>query len=216
MLCPICYDAGPQSGITACIPITPLRGNCLLTQCPSSARPVCTAQSLGDICSGASPDPEVFSDLFETDLPAVVLRLVERLGKDVGADLQQTDYRFQPLLPEDDSTLAERLAALGQWCDWFNIGFSAGYMQPQLPLSVDVMEILNDFGQLAEVEAPDAGSEDDEHYFMELVEYVRMAALAVSEQMQADPQRGRPDAENAAPDGTAQPFNATDDDRLLH
>lgn len=163
----------------------------------------------GHVCSGAAPDAGIFSDLFELTLPDVLLRLIERLGTEVRAALQQDDYGFQPLLPDDDSALSERLAALGQWCDWFNIGFAAGYMQPQTPLDVEVMEVLNDFGQLAEVEVPDTGSDDDETCFMELAEYVRMAAHAVFAQMQD------------ATSNTAPPFNtdageAAPDERLLH
>lgn len=178
----------------------------LMRQLLADAAPDISPASLhgaltGYLCSGAAPDPEIFTDLFETPLPDVVLRLLDRLGTEVQELLQQTDYSFQPLLPEDDSVLFERLSALGQWCDWFNIGFSAGYAQPQTPLSVEVMEILNDFGQLAEVEVPDADSEDDERYLMELVEYVRMAAIAVFQQMHDEP--------------AAAPV-APDDDRLLH
>jgi uncharacterized protein YgfB (UPF0149 family) len=178
----------------------------LMRQLLADAAPDISPASLhgaltGYLCSGAAPDPEIFSDLFETPLPEVVLRLLDRLGNEVQDLLQQTDYSFQPLLPEDDSTLLDRLGALGQWCDWFNIGFAAGYADPQTPLSVEVMEILNDFGQLAEVEVPDADSEDDERYLMELVEYVRMAAIAVSQQMHDEP--------------AAAPVDQ-DDDRLLH
>lgn len=138
----------------------------------------------GHLCSGAAPELDVFNDLFELSLPDVLRRLLARLGDDTRAELLRNDYAFQPLLPDDDTALGERLLALGQWCDWFNIGFSAGYMQPQTPLSVDVMEILHDFGQLAEVEVPTGGGEEeDERYFVELVEYVRMAALTVFQQM---------------------------------
>jgi uncharacterized protein YgfB (UPF0149 family) len=189
----------------------------LMRQLLAAAVPELSPASLhgaltGYLCSGAEPDPEIFSDLFETPLPAVVLRLLERLGTEAREVLQQTDYSFQPLLPEDDSNLVERLTALGEWCDWFNIGFSAGYMQPQLPLSVEVMEILNDFGQLADVDVPNAGGEDDENYFMELVEYVRMAAITVFQQMQeAEPGLAADDN-----DEPGQHFADPDNDQLLH
>ena len=167
----------------------------LMRQLLADAAPTLSPASLhgalcGHLCSGAAPELDIFHDLFETQLPDVVLRLLARLGDDTRMEMLRNDYVFQPLLPDDEAALSERLLALGQWCDWFNVGFSAGYMQPQTPLSVDVMEILNDFGQLAEVEAPDAGGEDDERYFVELVEYVRMAALTVFGQMReaTDPQ----------------------------
>lgn len=169
----------------------------------------------GYLCSGATLDIDVFNDLFETELPGVVRQLLERLGNTARDELAQTDYVFQPLLPADEASLGERLAALGQWCDCFNIGFSAGYMQPQTPLSVDVMEVLNDFGQLAEVEAPPAAvdtDDEDENYYMELVEFVRMAAITVFQQLQdAQP----PGAEDAADDLPEQLF-ADPDERLLH
>jgi uncharacterized protein YgfB (UPF0149 family) len=197
----------------------------LMRQLLAEAAPDISPSSLhgavtGYLSSGSEPDSEIFADLFENTLPDVVLRLLERLGTDVRDELQQGDYSFQPLLPEDDSSLIERLSALGQWCDWFNIGFAAGYMQPQTPLGVDVMEILNDFGQLAEVEVPDADSEDNENYFMELVEYVRMAALAVFEQMHDDTQDDSgEDKQRATPDSDQEltdPDDDPDNDRLLH
>jgi uncharacterized protein YgfB (UPF0149 family) len=183
----------------------------LMRQLLAEAAPALSPASLhgalcGHLCSGAAPDLDIFHDLFETQLPDVVLRLLARLGDDTRADLLRSDYVFQPLLPDDDASLAERLLALGEWCDWFNIGFSAGYMQPQTPLSVEVMEVLNDFGQLAEVEPPDAGSEDDERYFVELVEYVRMAVLTVFQQM-----RDAVAAEPVTPAGLAP-----DPDQLTH
>lgn len=138
----------------------------------------------GYISSGAQLQVELFHDLFETSLPEVVDKLLERLGQQACSQLQAVDFSFQLLLPGEDEPLAERLEALGSWCDWFNIGFSAGFMRPQTDLSAELLEVLNDFSQLAEVEPQaDPADEQDELNYMELVEYVRMASISLYQQL---------------------------------
>jgi len=142
----------------------------------------------GQLCSGvARPEPEDLAALLEHKghLAPVVARLCERLAEEAAGQLADPEFHFQPLLPDDDAVLAERVAALGLWCDGFMVGFAAGYIRPEALLSPEVREILGDFGQLAAVDSEPEGTDQDEVDYMELVEYVRMATITLYQQLAA-------------------------------
>jgi hypothetical protein len=125
-----------------------------------------------------------------------VRKLVERLLGEATEQLSHLDYHFQPLLPPDEATLQERVNALGAWCDGFTVGFAAGFIKPESVLSAEAREILSDFGQFAAVS--DNGeelSDQDEVDYMELVEYVRMAAIMLYQQLGSPPPQQAPAAE---------------------
>jgi uncharacterized protein YgfB (UPF0149 family) len=150
----------------------------------------------GQLCSGvAHPDPQELGELLEYhgELAPVVVKLCERLATETADQLGQLDFQFQPLLPPDDAELPERVDALGLWCDGFTVGFAAGFIQPEEILSEEARELLGDLGRLSAVSASaEDCSEQDEVDYMELVEYVRMAAITLFQQL-ASP--GIPDSE---------------------
>lgn len=167
----------------------------------------------GVISSGAQLQVDLFHDLFETSLPDVVEKLIERLGYQARIQLQAEDFSFQLLLPAEEDPLADRLEALSTWCDWFTIGFAAGYMRPQTDLSAEMMEVLNDFSQLANVDAETAQQdEQDELDYMELVEYVRLASVGLFQLLND----AEPSAENQDDLTTGEALFADPDDNLLH
>jgi len=138
----------------------------------------------GYLCSGALLDQDILPDLLQCLIPPVVGNLAERLAAETREELQDTDFGFHPLLPADDFGLAGRIKALGQWCEGFNTGFAAGYLRPGSDMNAEMLEILNDFSQLADADAFVAeATEQDEANFMELVEYVRMAAISLFQQL---------------------------------
>jgi yecA family protein len=110
---------------------------------------------------------------------------------------------FQPLLPDDDAALDQRVAALGQWCQGFLAGFGlAGGADAELA------ETLQDFGAIAQIgldddEASDA--EGSEENFVAIYEYVRLAAVDMFWQSQprndatATPATEEPERQPASP-----------------
>lgn len=91
--------------------------------------------------------------------------------------LQAVNEEFLLMLPDDDAPLNERVEALAQWCDGFLHGMASSRQLDLRELSEDAQELVRDFTELsrAGVEA-DAGSEQDERDYTELVEYVRVGA----------------------------------------
>jgi uncharacterized protein YgfB (UPF0149 family) len=98
--------------------------------------------------------------------------------------LARPDMEFEPLLPDDDAGLAERVSALAAWCQGFLYGFGASGAAAQSKLPETVTEVLGDLAQLSHAGA--VGSEDaevEEEAYAELVEFVRAAVQIVYEEL---------------------------------
>jgi uncharacterized protein YgfB (UPF0149 family) len=98
--------------------------------------------------------------------------------------LARPDMEFEPLLPDDDAVLAERVTALAAWCQGFLYGFGASGTAAQAKLPGTVTEVLGDLAQISHAGA--VGSEDaeaEEEAYAELVEFVRAAVQIVYEEL---------------------------------
>ncbi len=155
----------------------------------------------GLLSSGAPDiDEEDVATLLDCEFVPVVAQLVSRLIETTRAQLQEQDFSFQPVLPLDDTALAARVTALGDWCDSFTQGFSSGFVLGEAALGAEGREALADIAQLAAlVDEPADDMEDQEEDYMELVEYVRMATVTLYQQL-ADT-AAQPVSAMHAPDG---------------
>ncbi len=90
-------------------------------------------------------------------------------------EFNESNFGFQLLLPKDNVVLAERIDALGYWCRGYLSGLGlVGITKEDLDNAV-VKELVHDISQIAHVSIETDASEDDEHNYVELVEYVRIA-----------------------------------------
>ena len=166
----------------------------------------------GLLASGAPDiDEEDISTLMQSGFSPVMGQLVSMLITSTRAQLQEPEFTFRLLLPEDDVALMQRVQALGNWCESFTAGFSAGFMQAETALGSEGREVLTDIAELASLsDEIDNDIEDEENDYMELVEYVRLAAIALFQQLAAV-------EEDPAAAAELSPFMAPDsDDQLLH
>jgi uncharacterized protein YgfB (UPF0149 family) len=87
------------------------------------------------------------------------------------------DSDFQPLLPDDDTSLSERADALSSWCQGFLYGLGSGTTGDPSRVSPEAAEIIRDFTEITHV-GVDAGDETEENEvaFAEVVEFVRVGA----------------------------------------
>ncbi|WP_075184863.1 UPF0149 family protein [Teredinibacter haidensis] len=98
--------------------------------------------------------------------------------------LNDQQYSFQPLLPDDNASLERRAQELAGWCEGFlhglgqTIGKSGLGQGAELPK--DVADALRDMAHISQA-AVDAelDAEQNETYWVELVEYVKVAVLTV-------------------------------------
>ena len=103
-------------------------------------------------------------------------------------DLDKGDYSLQLFLPDDDTEIAVRAQALGQWAQGFLTGFGGAGIDPNTQFSSDNAEALRDLAKITQITSDShdlstADGElltqdgDQEADYFELTEYVRIVAL---------------------------------------
>lgn len=105
-------------------------------------------------------------------LEALYVNTVESLG-------ESSDFEFRVLIPDDETSIAQRSEALSRWCTGYLSGFgSAGHFE-QADLGDDVKEAFSDFSKIAGMNEAVPDSEENEVDLMEICEYVRISVLLI-------------------------------------
>lgn len=117
------------------------------------------------------------------------------LSQQIQSLLADPELGYQLMLPDDDEPLTSRVQALGEWCDGFLIGFgTAARPDAESVQSESVRGALADIVEIANVDSgAEEGSDADESAYMELVEYVRMAAVMLFTEMAPREERTQED-----------------------
>jgi len=103
---------------------------------------------------------------------AAALQLVEEA-------LSDPEFSFEPVLPDETGPLVDRAEALADWCDAFVMGMVAAAPSDS---SAERDEILTDLSAIAGGMEPGTlvdGCDEDEEDFMQILEFVRVAALSL-------------------------------------
>jgi len=94
-------------------------------------------------------------------------------------------FGLKLLLPEDDTELSQRTAALGQWCYGFLTGFGSAGKTGRV-MTEEAEDGLRDLAAIAHIAVEDSEDESDEADYMEVSEYVRMLAASLYLEYAAD------------------------------
>ncbi len=106
------------------------------------------------------------------------------LGEAILAEMDAGDFSFQLLLPDDEEPLADRTEALGEWCQGFLAGLGLGGYREELQISEEAREVVNDLSEISRAEFEFAeNNQEDEQDLAEVIEYVRMGALLLYEEL---------------------------------
>ncbi|MEE9253875.1 MAG: UPF0149 family protein [Pseudomonadales bacterium] len=139
----------------------------------------------GALCAGMILDETRWRELTElagAQIPAQDVDMVLLALLRSAHALDAEDFAFEPLLPDDEGPLRERLQALAAWCDGFLLSF--GIANPDVSLvSEDVAAAIADLQEVVQVDSDVAGSEDEEWQYTEVKEYVKSAALLIREEL---------------------------------
>jgi len=101
--------------------------------------------------------------------------------------LAERQSEFEPLLPDDDDPAVVRVTGLAHWCEGFLHGLVSADHGDALKerLSTEPLaDIIKDMLQITRaVAAEESNEETDEEAFVELVEYLRVAAQLAYEEL---------------------------------
>lgn len=137
---------------------------------------------IAQVLDGLSPKGEAARE---------VLEALSALYQDTRDRLENDSLEFEPLLPDDEAPIAERAAALGQWCEGFLFGLGIAGSHDPAKLPREANEVINDLTEIARIDHDAEVDEDSEIAYTELVEYLRAATLLVREHT-ALPSSARP------------------------
>ncbi|TVZ37522.1 hypothetical protein P886_1863 [Alteromonadaceae bacterium 2753L.S.0a.02] len=122
--------------------------------------------------------------------------------------LADHQYAFQLLLPNDATSLSHRTQELGAWCEGFlhGLGQAIGKsgLSPQQGISKEVSGALKDMAQISQAGVDgdvELDEDENEAYWVELVEYVKVAVLTIYSDIALE---------------RAAPLNPSDDSNTLH
>ena len=110
--------------------------------------------------------------------------MLERVFTATAASFGEQGMEFEPLLPDDEQPLNGRANALALWCTGFLYGLGTGHISDLEALNGDVGEIVRDFTEISRATGDDAeADESNEQAYAELVEFIRVAAQVVFEEL---------------------------------
>jgi uncharacterized protein YgfB (UPF0149 family) len=149
------------------------------------------AEAHGSLCGAlCSMSPYKMQDWINEILPDTgalseeSAAMIERVFTATATTFGEQGMEFEPLLPDDESPLNGRANALALWCTGFLYGLGTGAISDLEGLNGDVGEIVRDFTEISRATGDDADSdESNEQAYAELVEFIRVAAQVVFEEL---------------------------------
>lgn len=110
--------------------------------------------------------------------------VIERVFTATATSFGEQGMEFEPLLPDDEQPLNGRANALALWCSGFLYGLGTGQISDLDGLAGDVGEIVRDFTEISRATGDEADADDsNEQAYAELVEFIRVAAQVVFEEL---------------------------------
>ncbi|GAA5006425.1 UPF0149 family protein [Acinetobacter puyangensis] len=135
----------------------------------------------GIVCVTNPPTQQEWISILNTlQIPPLddeVLALLTEEAEDIAAALNDAELDYLPMLPDDQHVLAERVAALADWCAGVVLGFglASGHIRSD---EAEWIEHLQDVAAVEFTEGDD--DEEGEESFNELYEFVRLIPLSLS------------------------------------
>jgi uncharacterized protein YgfB (UPF0149 family) len=149
------------------------------------------AEAHGSLCGAlCSMSPYKMQDWINEILPDGTAlsdesaAMIERVFTATASSFGEQGMEFEPLLPDDEQPLNGRANALALWCTGFLYGLGTGHISDLEALGGDVGEIVRDFTEISRASGDEADSdESNEQAYTELVEFIRVAAQVVFEEL---------------------------------
>ena len=149
------------------------------------------AEAHGSLCGAlCCMSPYTLTDWVNEILPdgvrlaAESAAMIEWVFTATSTSFGEQGMEFEPLLPDDESPLNGRADALALWCTGFLYGLGTGHISDLEALNGDVGEIVRDFTEISRASGDAADADEaNEQAYAELVEFIRVAAQVVFEEL---------------------------------
>ena len=134
----------------------------------------------------ASKDNDWLNELIDdNNLDKVATTELKQVFTQAREQLTDSNLGLELLLPNDNELLAKRLTALQEWCQGLLYGTALSGLKDFSSLPDDSREYLQDVAQIARSGNFDLEeNEEAEQSFHEIVEYLRVGTLLLSEEVQ--------------------------------
>ncbi len=142
--------------------------------------------------AGAAAGPDWLAQVLDGTDASDALRyecetLLDALYQVTLLELSDRQSEFTPLLPDDDSDAESRTTAMARWCEGFLHGLVSSQHGDALRdrlASEPLADIIRDMLQITRAEVGDDSDEEtNENAYVELVEYLRVAAQLAYEEL---------------------------------
>lgn len=121
------------------------------------------------------PEPDAADETIQHEI-----KMLETLCATTALQLEDREFDFHLLLPNDDATLTARTEAVGLWCQGFVSGLGEGGISLQNKDAAELTEIIQDLTAISQIDTTDiTESEEEEVAYHELVEYVRVIVMTI-------------------------------------
>lgn len=144
----------------------------------------------GLICAGLNKlDADSVPETLLLELPedtdtSTINTTLNCLFNSTQEQIKHFELGFQLLLPDDDMPLDERAYEFGKWCEGFIAGFSLSDVPHSYRDQEEVDDILFKLNEAAKIQFQSLNfTEEDEHVFMEVTEFVRLAVFAIYQEL---------------------------------
>lgn len=108
------------------------------------------------------------------------IEILSNLFEITRSKINELEFDFQLLLPQDEEPLKTRAQELGSWCKGFVIGLNLGGFKEDSLRSEDCDEAIQRMTEIASIDYISLEiSEEDEIAYTEVTEYVRLAVLMI-------------------------------------
>ena len=153
------------------------------------------AIACGMLVVNMSADKLVWVKLLVGDIDAEnkaqheAIAMLGKLFEQTKYQLQDSGLDFNVLLPDDDVSLSERVNAIQEWCHGFLLGISLAGVKDHSSLPEDSRDLLVDIASIGssgdfDFDEEDGEDSESEEALIEIVEYLRMGALLINEELQ--------------------------------
>lgn len=122
-------------------------------------------------------------DLHSEDLDEATLAGLGALRETVLQALQDSNYAFEMLLPDDALPLVDRIRAVSEWAQGFLNGLGQAAEGIGEHLDDDAQSFLRDLAEVVQVDIQTEELEQNEVFLVELVEYIRIGTLSIYAQL---------------------------------